>query len=87
MQQANTHVEPEFTKLHATYQAAWHRFAVAVSLCQSLRTGTAVDATAVSEAKIAVRSAEGRYRQARNAFAQHMLEHSSSNNAVLVGST
>jgi hypothetical protein len=85
MRQSNNHAEADFAKLHAVYESAWRHFSVTVSHQQSLQTAEAMNADVISDAEMAALSAEAQYRQARNALAEYILEHSSSK-SELVGS-
>lgn len=77
MKQASTQDGTDLTKLQATYQAAWRRFSIEVSRWQSLQAEVQGNVISIREAEMAARLTEEQYRQARNALADYMLEHSS----------
>ena len=66
-----------FTRLHSTYRAAWQCYSVEVDRWRSLQTETSANSVGVRDAEFAVHAAETRYRAARNALAEYILEHAS----------
>ena len=79
--------EAELSRLHARYRAAWRRLLVEVGRWQTLQMEGQADAISLREAEVAAHTAEIQYRQARNAFADYLLEHlARERESVLVGS-
>ena len=68
--------EAEYLRLQARYRAAWRHFSVAVRHWQTLQAEEAGQTFSLRVAETAVHAAEEEYRQARNAFADCLLEHS-----------
>lgn len=67
----------EFLPLQARYRAAWRQFSEEVDGWHRLQAEVPGNALRIHEAEAAVQAAEQQYRQARHAFAEHLLEHSS----------
>ena len=79
--------EVEWSKLQARYRAAWKHFAGEVRHWQALQAQGWADTFSLREAEIAARLAERQYRQARNAWADYLLEGSFHHEeSLLVGS-
>ena len=79
--------EAELARLQARYRAAWRHFSVAVRHRQTLHAEEAGENFPLRAAETAAHAAEKQYRQARNAFADYLLEHSCrKQDALLVGS-
>jgi hypothetical protein len=68
--------ETEFSRLQARYRAAWSHFSAEVRHWQTLQSEGTGEAFELRAAEAAVRAAEEEYRQARNAFADYLLERS-----------
>ena len=64
------------SELHANYRVAWLRFAGEVHRWHDLQKEEQADLVRLCEAETAAHAAEEQYRQARNLFADHLLEHS-----------
>jgi hypothetical protein len=87
MQSTHRHSEVERSKLHANYRAAWRRFLIAVHYWHSLQREEQKSLIRLREAETAAHAAEEQYRQARNLFADYLLEHSDRKwETLLVGS-
>jgi len=79
--------EAEFSKLEAHYRAAWRRFSIAVRHWQTLQAEEVGETFLLHTAETAVHVAEEQYRQARNAWADYLLEHCAHcRESLLVGS-
>ena len=85
MRPSNRQGEAEFMPLHASYRAAWRQFSEEVDRWHALQAEAPDHAPGIREAETAMQAAEQKYRQARNALAEHLLEHSS-RESLLVGS-
>jgi hypothetical protein len=74
MQSTYRQSEVERSKLHASYRAAWQRFSVEVQHWQILQREEQKDPAKLGRAETAAYAAEAQYRQARNAWADYLLE-------------
>jgi len=77
MQEAKAQGESAFKILQAAYEEAWCHYLAEVSRWQSLQTVPKSNIVQLQEAETAANVAEAEYRQARNRFAQYLLDHRS----------
>lgn len=76
--------EAEYLRLQARYRAAWEHFSVAVRRWQNLQVEEAGETFPLRVAETAAHAAEEQYRQARNDYADYLLEHSCREREVLL---
>lgn len=77
MQEAKAQGESASRILQAAYEEAWCHYLAEVSRWQSLQTVPKSNIMQLHEAETAANVAEAEYRQARNRFAEYLLDHRS----------
>jgi hypothetical protein len=83
MQAANAQDQSVLRILQAAYDETWCRYLAATTRWQSLQPVPKSDNVQLQEAESAVGVAEAEYRQARNRFAQYLLDHRSHPNGAV----
>jgi hypothetical protein len=63
-------------ELYVTYETLWQRFSQEVDRWRSFLDSAESSPELIRQAELAIESAEQEYRQARNALAAYLLEHS-----------